>query len=360
MPDDDIEEMRSVTRAFLAKQASPTRLRQHIESVSGYDRDLWLKCASELGLQAMTVPEQFGGGDFGLTELGVIFEELGRALACAPFFSTLALAVPALSRADPAEASAQLLGSIADGTTTATFTWTGIRPSETAIKVSAAGLTGTLPIVVDGSDVDVVLVAARSADDAVGLYVVRSVDATPLVALDHTRRLAQLTLDHTIATPLATNVGRQLDDAAEVSGLLLAAEALGVAGRAMEEAVEYARTRVQFGRRIGSFQAVKHRCANMLVDVELARSLVYHALHLAQRDPSTLALEGAIARSFAADVAVSVAAGNLQIHGGIGFTWEHSAHLYLKRAKSSQLLLGRPELHRARAAVLLGISKEAS
>ena len=128
----------------------------------------------------------------------------------------------------------------------------------------------------------------------------------------------------------------------------------------MEAAVDYAKTRVQFGRHIGSFQAVKHRCANMLVDVELARSVVYHALHAGHHDRSTLALEGAIARSFASDVAVSVAAGNLQIHGGIGFTWEHSAHLYLKRAKSSQLLLGRPESHRAHAAALLGISQGAS
>ena len=355
MPDDDVEELRGYLRAFLGKEADQVRLRQQIEAIEGFDRDLWARAGTEVGLQGMAVPEQHGGGGFGLTELGVVFEELGRALACAPFFSTLALAVPALTRA-AGRAAEPLLTEIAAGRMTATFAWTGALPSLTTLAATGRALTGELPVVLDGCDVDVVLVAARSADDSVGLYAVRSAPATPLVALDHTRRIARVRLDGTVAEVLAEDVGAQLDEAAEVAGLLLAAEQLGVASRALESAVDYARTRVQFGRHIGSFQAVKHRCADMLVDVELTRSLVYHALDVAQRQPSALPIEGALARSFASDVAVRVAAGNLQIHGGIGFTWEHDAHLYLKRAKSSQLLYGRPDEHRRRAAELLGIT----
>ncbi len=357
MPDDDVEELRGYLRAFLEKEAGPARLRPQLEAVEGFDRDLWARAGLEVGLQAMAVPEQYGGGGFGLTELGVVFEELGRVLACAPFFSTLALAVPALHRAGDADAVAPLLAGITEGRTTATFAWAGARPSQTTITAAGGVLSGDVPIVVDGRDVDVVLVAARDQHDAVGLYAVRGAAATPLVALDPTRRLARLRLDAAGADLLAADVGTQLDDAAEVAGLLLAAEQLGVASRAMEAAVDYAKTRVQFGRHIGSFQAIKHRCADMLVDVELTRSLVYHALDLAQRDPSALPVEGALARGFASEVAVRVTAGNLQIHGGIGFTWDHEAHLYLKRAKSSQLLFGRPAEHRARAAELLGIGR---
>jgi alkylation response protein AidB-like acyl-CoA dehydrogenase len=360
MPDENVEELRGYLRSFLDKEASEARLRQQLGANAGYDAELWHRAASELGLQGMAVPEAHGGGGFGLTELGVVFEELGRALACAPFFSTLALAVPALTRACSADDAAALLGAIATGSRTVTATWTDGHPSQTSIIAVDGALTGVAPVVVDGNDADEILVAARDVDGTVGLYAVDQNStgwtASPLVALDTTRRLSRVAFDSAPARRLGADVGPALDAAAQVAGLLLGAEQLGVATKLLETAVEYAKTRVQFGRHIGSFQAIKHRCADMLVDVELARSLIYHALDAAQHDESALALESALARGFLSDVAVRVAGASLQIHGGIGFTWEHSTHLYLKRAKSAQLLMGRPDAHRAHAAQLLGIA----
>ncbi len=358
MPDREVEELRSYLRTFLDKEASETRLRRLIEEAIGYDTELWAHAAG-LGLQAMAVPERFGGGGLSLPALGMVFEELGRTLACAPFLPTLGLAVPALVCAAP-DVAQGWLREIAEGSASATLVWGGPRPSETALRVTGGALSGEVALALDAAEVDYVLVAAREPDGAVGLFVVRR-DApgyavTALVALDTTRRLSSLSLANVPAEQLGADVGGRLDEAVDLAALLLAAEQLGGAGRVLESAVDYAKTRVQFGRRIGSFQAIKHRCADMLMDVELSRSLVYNALAEVELDRSQLPLQSSLARGYVSEAYVRAAAANLQIHGGIGFTWEHSAHLYLKRAKSSQLLLGRPEAARRRAAELLGIA----
>jgi alkylation response protein AidB-like acyl-CoA dehydrogenase len=223
-------------------------------------------------------------------------------------------------------------------------------------------VSGTADIVLDGATADLVLVAARTGSGP-SLFAVAGQDATllrtPLVALDSTRKLAELRFERTPATLIGADggAGAALHRTADLATLYLAAEQLGGASRVLSMAVEYAGTRVQFGRAIGSFQAIKHRCADMLVDVESARSVVYHGLWTAVHDPGSLPVAAGLARSVTSDAYHRVAADNIQIHGGIGFTWEHPAHLYVKRAKSSQLLLGSPAQHRARLAECLDLAR---
>jgi alkylation response protein AidB-like acyl-CoA dehydrogenase len=359
MPDDEARELGGYLRRFFDKESPEAAVRASMESALGYDPALWRRCATELGLPGLGIAESYGGAGAGLTELGVAFEELGRALVCGPFLGTVGLAAPALSIAGPPEIAGPLLAAIASGETVATLAWAGPESGVSTLQHRDGTITGTAPIVVDGMAADLLLVAARDVDGRVGLYRVDpaapTVTRERLVSLDSTRRLARLTFTGAAADVLTADAEGPLRQAFDVARLLLAAEQLGGAQQVLDTAVDYARTRVQFGRVIGSFQAIKHRCSDMLVEVELARSLVYSALATAQADPGALRGQAAMARAFVSDAYVHLAADNLQIHGGIGFTWEHSAHLYLKRAKSSQHLLGHPVTHRRELAQELGI-----
>ncbi|MDT4937253.1 MAG: hypothetical protein QOG80_924 [Pseudonocardiales bacterium] len=358
VPGADAEDLREHLRKFLETQAGRDRLRAELDSDAGYDGTLWRRSVRELGLTGLLVPEANGGSAVELLTLGVVFEELGRALVCAPFLSTIGLATTALLRAVPSDTAAPLLSAIMAGRV-ATLAWSGPQPSGTNLAWDGTTVTGAAPVVVDGADADELLVAARSRTGTVDLLQVPAgapgVVRTALVTLDTTRRLGRVAFESAPATVLASDVGGPLDGAVAVASLLLGAEQVGAARRTLEMAVETARTRVQFGRPIGSFQAVKHRCADMLVDVELSRSLVYGALHAVDEDPAAATLEAALVRGFVSDACLSVAAANIQVHGGTGFTWEHDAHLYLKRAKASQSLFGSPTTARRRAAALLGV-----
>ena len=354
VPDADAEELRGHLRKFLDKEAGRERLRAGLDTDSGYDLKLWRRAVDGLGLTALLVPEAYGGSAIDLLTLGVVFEEFGRALVCAPFLSTIGLATTALRavrEADP------LFAAIASGTVV-TLAWTGRRPSDTELVWDGETVTGVVPIVIDGADADELLVAARSGAHVVLVQVsAEALTRTPLTTLDTTRRLARVTFEQAHGRVLGTDVAPALDDALATGSLLLGAEQVGVAARALDMAVEYARTRVQFGRPIGSFQAVKHRCADLLVDVELSRSLVCGALAAVDDDPAVVQLEAALVGGFVGDACLAVTAANIQLHGGIGFTWEHDAHLYLKRAKADQLLFGTPTSHRLRAATLLGVQE---
>jgi alkylation response protein AidB-like acyl-CoA dehydrogenase len=372
-PSAEAEDLRGHLRKFLATHAGLDRLRHDLESVAGYDGTMWRRAAEEIGLTGMLAPASVGGSAADLLTVGVVFEELGRVLVRAPFLSTIGLATPALlhtmdpngadadgADADGADRAASLLADIATGIAVS-VAWSGDRPSATDIAWDGQRLHGIAPAVIDGADADRVLVAARAIGHG-GVVLVDvdpdAVQRTPLPALDTTRRLARLAFDGTPGAVLATDAARGLDRAAAIATLLLGAEQVGGAQRALELSVDYARTRVQFGRPIGSFEAVKHRCADMLVDVELSRSLVYNALVTVDADPAAAEREAALVGGFVGDAYVSVAGSTIQVHGGIGFTWEHDAHLYLKRAKSSQLMFGTPGEHRRRAAALLGIAVE--
>ncbi|ODR03855.1 acyl-CoA dehydrogenase [Mycobacterium sherrisii] len=363
MPGEDAESLREVVRQFLEKRSPETEVRRLMETTAGYDPVVWTQAAVELGLHGLVLPEHHGGGGASPVELGVVFEEMGSVLFCGPFLATVGLAATALLEIGDEQAQAAYLPDIAAGKTVATLAWSGDEPTASTLRASCDGnnwrVSGTADIVIDGASADLVLVAARTAR-GLTLFAVQGNDTnltrTPLMTMDSTRKLTELTFDFTAATLIgsdgaATSAMRRT---ADLAALYLAAEQLGGATRVLATTVDYARTRVQFGRPIGSFQAIKHRCADMLVDVEAARSVVWHGLWTAVHDPARLSLSAALARSLASDAYQRVATDSLQIHGGIGFTWEHPAHLYLKRAKSTQLLLGSPARHRARLATQLG------
>ncbi len=365
IPGDDAEALRRTVRGFLEKRSTDDVVRTVMETDSGHDPAVWARAAQELGLHGLAVPEEYDGSGATPVELGVVFEEMGAALFCGPFLASVGLAATALVASGDATACAAHLPGIAGGTTIATLAWAGPDPARsTLVAARGAGgwtVSGTAGIVLDGATAELVLVAAHT-DAGASLLAVRGDQAglrrTALTTMDSTRRLAELHFDAVPGELVGTAgaAGAALERTADLAALYLAAEQLGGAARVLSTAVAYAATRVQFGRPIGSFQAVKHRCADMLVDVESARSVVHHGLWTAVHDPAGLAVSASLARAVASDAYQRVAAHNIQIHGGIGFTWEHSAHLYLKRAKSSQLLFGSPARHRARLAELLDVA----
>jgi alkylation response protein AidB-like acyl-CoA dehydrogenase len=280
----------------------------------------------------------------------------------------VALAGQALVHSGDAAARSRWLPAIADGTLTATLALSEERGGgaldEVATSAARDGdgwaLTGTKMFVVDGASADLVLVVAR-ADDEVGLFAVEAGAAgmtrTPLDALDLTRRLGRIDLDATPAERVgpAGDATEFLQRTIDLAVVALAHEQVGGASACLDTAVAYAKIRVQFDRPIGSFQAIKHKCADLLVEVESARSAAYSAAWAAAEDPAELPVAAALAGSYCSEAYTHAAKENIQIHGGIGYTWEHDAHLFLKRAKSSELLFGTPVRHRARLADLIGI-----
>ncbi|MFJ9374944.1 acyl-CoA dehydrogenase family protein [Streptomyces sp. NPDC101455] len=382
------EELRTTLRRFLTDKAPSAAVRHAMDSDEGHDPLLWRQMADQLGLHGVALPEEYGGSGGGPVELGIVTEELGRVLLPSPYFATVALAGQALTASGDEAAKARWLPAVADGSLTATLALAEAGGSwELAdIEASAAHgtVSGTKMFVVDGHTADLLLVVARS-DTGPALFAVDGdapgVTRTRLETLDPTRRLARVDLD---GAP-ARRVGPDGDASAYLRTVLdlvtvaLAAEQVGGAQACLDAAVEYAKVRVQFGRPIGSFQAIKHKCADLLVAVEGARSAAYHATAVAadtspeppltdvqsgpaelsstgaRSAPAELPVSAALAAACCADAFTRAAKENLQIHGGIGCTWEHDAHLYLKRAKSSEQLFGGPATHRTRLADLVGI-----
>jgi alkylation response protein AidB-like acyl-CoA dehydrogenase len=318
-------------------------------------------------LQALTIPEEYGGQGFGYVELTVVLEEMGRALLCAPYFSSVVLAANALIHSGDESAKSELLPRIASGTiATLALTEPNGRWDEEGVtaQATAAGdgwtLDGTKMYVLDGHTAEIIVVAARTpagvslfhvAGDAAGLT------RTPLSTMDQTRKQAKLELSGTPATLVGEDGGgwQVLDRVLDLAAVALAAEQVGGAQMCLDMAVEYAKVRVQFGRPIGSFQAIKHKCADMLLEVESAKSAAYYAAWCAAELNDELPSTASLAKAYCSEAYFHAAAENIQIHGGIGFTWEHPAHLYFKRAKTSELLLGDPTYHRELLAQRIGI-----
>jgi alkylation response protein AidB-like acyl-CoA dehydrogenase len=366
LDDDELRELRLTARGFFAKYSDEEAVRSTMDSDEGFDRTLWTAMADQLGLQGLLVPETFGGTGFGFKHLQIVMEEMGRALVCTPYLSSAVLAVSALLASGDDERWAELLPGIADGSSIAAVAFTDRRghwvPANDDVRATANGdgwtLTGTRPYVLDGAAADVVLVAAAT-DDGPGLFAVRAggYSATPVQTLDMTRRQANVTFDHTDATAVGT-VGAAdayLTCAVNAGLAALAAEQVGGARRLMEMSVEYAQVREQFGRPIGSFQAIKHKCADMLVEVESSTSAAYAACAAIEDGSEETALLCSLAKAYCSEAYCHVAAENIQVHGGIGFTWEHPAHLYFRRAKSSEMLFGSPAYHRERVLEELGL-----
>jgi alkylation response protein AidB-like acyl-CoA dehydrogenase len=365
---DEQDELRKTVRAFLDAKSPESAVREQMETEAGYDETVWRQMAEQMGLQGLSIPEEFGGSGYTFIELGIVLEEMGRSLLCAPFFSTVVLAANTLLHSGDDAAKKDFLPGIASGETIATVAFT--EPSgkwdEGGIEMEATSsgdgwtLSGSKMFVLDGHTARLIIVAARTPQ-GVSLFAVEGdangLTRTPLSTMDQTRKQARLEFDSTPARLVGTDGEgwNVLSTVLDLVAVGLAAEQVGGAQKVLDMAVEYAKVRVQFGRPIGSFQAIKHKCADMLLEVESAKSAAYYGMWCASELNDELPSVASLAKAYCSEAYFHAAAENIQIHGGIGFTWEHPAHLYFKRAKSSELLFGDPTYHRELLAQRIGI-----
>jgi alkylation response protein AidB-like acyl-CoA dehydrogenase len=366
-PTAEQEELRRSVRRFLADKSPTSEVRRLMGSGESGDPDVWAQLSSQLGLTALVIPEEHGGLGYGPVELALVLEEMGAALLVSPFFATVALAAQALLAAGDAASQARWLPGIAAGSTTATLAVSDDGGAWDLSAIAATSeatddgwsVTGTKSFVVDGDTADLLLVAAW-ANSELELFAVDAgapgLTRTRHETLDPTRHLARLELDHVPAVPLRLRDSADLlERTADLVAVALAAEQVGGAQRCLDMAVDYAKVRVQFGRPIGSFQAIKHKLADTMLEVESARSAAAYAASVVVEGGPEASVAASLAKSYCSEAFTHAAKENIQVHGGIGFTWEHDAHLYLKRAKSSELLFGSPLQHRTRLADLVGI-----
>jgi alkylation response protein AidB-like acyl-CoA dehydrogenase len=358
------EMLRRSAREFLAKECSPKVVRRLMESPDGYDAALWKKIA-DLGWTALGIPEEYGGvGTF--LDLVVVLEEAGRALLPGPFFSTMGLAVPAVIEAGSDAQKKKVLGAIAEGSARATLAFTEPSgrwdPASVGLQAKQEGggwrLDGVKLFVPDAATADHIVVVARTrgeGEEGITLFLVEGRPAgmtvKPLETLDMTRRWSEVRFDG-VRLPAEAVMGApdkawpRLKRALEWSTAALCAEMVGGVQKVLETTTEYAKTRHQFGKPIGIYQAVSHKLADMLVLSESGRSATYYAAWAVDADASDRALAASMAKAYVSDAYRKVAGDGIQVHGGIGFTWEHDMHLYFKRAKSSEVTLGDATYHR--------------
>ena len=359
---DEQRALRTAVRKFSAENFDEATVRRLMESEPRFDPSVWRRLGTELGVLGMSVPEADGGVGGSLVDQAVAVEEFGAVLACGPMFGTVYLAIPALVACPAGPTRDDLLAALVEGERTAAFAVAdragAFEPSAVTVTADGDVLTGTVQRVVDADSADELLVAATGSG-GVGLYAVAAegpgVRRTPLVTMDLTRPQATVTLDGAAARLLAgpDEAERVITHALQVGAALLAVEQVGAAQHLLDLSVDYAKSRLQFGRQIGSFQAIKHKLADMLVDLEHARSAAYHAVWALSDGSDDPALAASIAQALSSAALQRIAADTIQVHGGIGFTWEHQAQLYFKRAATDAALLGSAEQHRCRVADLV-------
>jgi alkylation response protein AidB-like acyl-CoA dehydrogenase len=374
--DEEQEELRAIARSFLAEYAGSAQLREAMASDLGYDPHLWKQIGAELGWTSVHIPESYGGLGLGNVELVALLEIMGAHLVASPFFASVCLAANALLTGGTEAQKQEHLPGIASGETRATLAWTEANGRWDADGIEATArpdgsdfiLDGVKTFVLDGHCADLLVVAARSedsrGDDGVSLFAIPAddpaIERRALPTVDQTRRQAEITL-RGVRVPEEARLGAEGEGGAtlartlDLAAVALAAEQVGGAQRCLDMAVAYAKERVQFGRPIGSFQAIKHKCADMMVAVESARSASYYAGCVADEGGDDLATVASLAQAYCSDAYFRCAADSLQIHGGVGFTWEYDVHLYFKRAKSSETFLGDAAYHRERVARNIGL-----
>ncbi len=360
------QEFRGVLRRFFEEISPPAAVRRLMETETGWDRAQWTQLNAQLGLCGVHVPEEYGGQGFGFVELGVVLEEMGRALACAPYFASTVLATTAILNAATTAQKAALLPPLVAGETVATLAfaepngrWDASGVEATASEAGGKWrIDGVKSFVLDGHTADLILVLARrpgsSREAGLSLFRVRG-DAPGLArralkALDPTRKIARLEFTAVGAELLGEAEGAAAPFARTLAqaAACLASEMVGGAERLRESALEFANMRIQFGRPIASFQSMKHKQADMLLEVELAKSAAYYAAQAAAEDDPDLVALASLAKAAASEAYLSTAIHTIQIHGGVGFTWDNDTHLWFKRAKSSEVFLGDPAWHRER------------
>ncbi|HSJ99339.1 MAG TPA: acyl-CoA dehydrogenase family protein [Myxococcota bacterium] len=369
------DEFRAVVRRFV-EERWPTAEVRRLADHAGFEPAVWKQMGAELGLQGLAIPETYGGQGFGFLEVGIALEELGRQLAGGPYLASAVLATQAIlaaageaQRAEwlPRLAAGEMIATLAVGEPDVSSENRRIAGTVPECRRDGAGwrVTGAKTVVLDGQNADLLLLAARAGgDDGLTLLAVRpearGVELAPADGLDLARKHAELTLRDAPAEALGAAGGAApaLARALDLGAIAIAAEAVGAAARCLEMAVAYAKQRIQFGRPIGSFQAVQHKCAEVMLELESARSAAYWSWWVASQEavePGALAEAASVAKATACDALTRAAAENVQIHGGVGFTWEFDCHLYFRRAKAVEHLLGDPIWHRARLADRLGL-----
>jgi len=354
------EMLRSSARDFLAKEAPMTYVRKMMEDEVGFTAELWKKMA-DLGWMGLILPEQYGGSGLDFVDLIVVLEEMGRVVLPGPFFSTVVLGGVALLDGGSAALKDALLPKLASGELQVTLAQ--LEPSgrwdadgiQLAAKADGGGyvLSGTKLFVPDAHTADHLVVAGRtpgsSGTDGISLFLVDAkapgITTTQLKTMDQTRKLGEVVLKD-VRVPADRVLGpvgqgwALLDRVIDRGKVGLCAEMCGGAQRVLEMSVDYAKVREQFGKPIGSFQAIQHKCANMLVEVESSKSVTYYAAWAVANGVAEAPLAAAMAKAYCSDAYRHVSGEGIQIHGGIGFTWEHDMHIYFKRAKSSEVTFG--------------------
>ncbi|MBK1787091.1 acyl-CoA dehydrogenase family protein [Prauserella cavernicola] len=355
---EELTELRTMVREFCAEVSPQSVVRETMTTESGFDPALWRRLATELGVLGLAVPQSFGGEGAGLVYQAVVVEELGAALVCGPVVGTVCLAMPALTALADDTIRADYLPALVNGDRIATLAapTAGGRFSADHVAVSATRgengwtLSGHLAQVPDATSADLLLVAAGT-ETGVALFAVdgdaEGVARTSLSTLDLTRRQADVTLDGAPARLLAgeDECAAACERALLVASALLATEQVGGGQRMLDETVAHVRDRLQFGQPVGAFQAVKHRCADMLVALEQARSAAYHAVWALEDGTDDPRLAVSLAQAVASESYRWISTSAIQLHGGLGFTWEGSPHLYFKRATTDALILGSAAEH---------------
>ncbi|WP_421996957.1 acyl-CoA dehydrogenase family protein [Reyranella sp.] len=357
------EEFRTSLRRALEARSPTKEVRRLMATEAGFERDAWRKLNQELGLTAIHIPEAYGGGGFGLADVAIVLEEMGRGLLCAPFLSTV-LGSLAILNAGSEEQKKALLPAIAAGDRTVTFALSEDDGRNDAGGVAATAtpsgatwrLEGTKSFVLDGHTADLIVVVARrpgsQGEDGLSFFVVEGdspgLERRRLKTMDETRKLARVGLNSVEAKCLGEAEGAAAALALTVhqAAVLLANEMVGGAERLREDALAYTKMRMQFGRSIASFQTTKNKAADMLVDVELAKSAAYYAAAALDEGDDDLPAIASLAKACAAEAYLQTAIHAVQMHGGIGFTWDNDTHLWFKRAKSSEVLFGDANQHR--------------
>ena len=346
---EDQNQFREVVDRFLQEKSKPTATRKLIETESGYDQEVWQQMSGEVGLVGTHIPEAYGGFGFGPIELGITQEEMGRHLYTGPFFASAVMASYALLHMGDEDARLEYLPEIAAGTTIATFALDSLNGPEHVghnIAESGGALSGTAPLVVDGQIASLLIVAAGT-----GLFAVQASDCSisPVIGLDPTRKLSRIDFNNTPARKIGntTNLNTTWDHLC----VALAHEMVGGAQQLLDTTIEYTKMRYQFGRPIGSFQGLKHRIADLLMEVEWAKAATHHAarcLAQAEEEREGEAYLPSMVKAMASDTYIKAAKEAIQMRGGIGFTWEEDTQLWYKRAKSSEVFLGTASYHRER------------
>lgn len=385
---DEQKMIRETAESFLQDVSTSEAVRKAMATEAGYDPDLWQRICTELCFQAITIPEEFGGMGLGFVELAAVLEQMGRTLLCSPFFSTVCLGAHSLLVAGTEAQQAEYLPLIVEGSLTATLAYTGIRAAQAggswgadAVQATCKRLdedyvlNGTLRYVIDGHTADLLIIAARAENSAgengISLFAVpaslKGITRRWLPTMDQTRHQAEIVLDNVIVPASALmgeegNSWPQLQTIISLAKIAVAAEQMGGAQEILDKTVAFTQERVQFGRAIASFQAIKHKAADMMLKCEVSRSAVYYAACVAQEamradGDATIAAEldeaAAMAKCYCSDTFFFNAGNAIQMHGGVGFTWEYDVHLYFKRAKSSELFLGNSAQQRELIAQML-------